>query len=187
MVTNKETDMKKGKIWACLIGAGLMVAGLSGNSYAKARIVMPAPGMVHADEKTVHEIEALYDGLEDALADKDIDRIMTFYADDYSHNSATKAQLKFLWDNEFGKFDKLYSVHAFTDINVVDNEAAIVCTGTLFGLPKGGKEFVVVDTWAEQPHYLTKKSGSWKIVGGATHWKREPVKGGFRLEFHPFF
>lgn len=179
--------LNKGKFMACLMAAGLLVSGFAVNSYAKARIVLPPPDMVHADDKTVHDIEALYDGLEDALAKRDIDKIMTYYADDYSHNAATKSQLKFLWTTEFGTFEKLYSVHAFTNINVVDNEAAIVCTGTLFGLPKGGKEYVVIDTWAEQPHYLTKKSGSWQIVGGATHWKSEPVNGGFRLEFHPFF
>ena len=179
--------MKKGKTLAGLLAAGLLAAGIAGNAYAKARIILPAPDMVRADEKAVHELEAVYDGLEDALSKKDINGIMSHYADDYNHQSATRAQLKFLWESEFDKFDKLYSVHAFTEINVVDNEAAIVCTGTLFGLPKGGKEFVVVDTWTEQPHYLTKKDGSWKIVGGATHWKKEPVKGGYRLEFHPFF
>lgn len=170
-----------------LLTVGFLVSTFAVNAYAKARIVLPPPNMIQADDKTVKEIEGLYDGLEDALAKKDIDKIMTYYADDYSHQSASKSQLKFLWDTEFGRFEKLYSVHAFTNIIAVDNEAAVVCTGTLFGMPTGGNEYVVVDTWTQMPHYLTKKDGSWKIVGGATHWKKEVVKRGYRLEFHPFF
>lgn len=179
--------LNRGRLLGCILGAGLLVSGYAADSYAKARLIMPQSSMVHADDKAIQEIVALYDGLEDALSKKDIDKIMTFYADDYSHNSASKAQVKYLWNTEFGKFEKLYSVHAFTDINVVGDDAAIVCTGTLFGLPKGAKDFVVVDAWTAQPHYLTKKDGMWRIVGGTTHWKSEPMKDGYRLEFHPFF
>src|SRR5574340_1326404 len=78
-------------------------------AHAGARIQLPPQGQIHATSEDVKEIEALYSGLEDALAKKDIDAIMSFYADDYDYQHANKAQLRYLWSQELPKFDSLRS------------------------------------------------------------------------------
>jgi hypothetical protein len=119
---------------------------------------------------------------------------MTFYADDYFHQGITKSQIRNLWVNIFANFDSLNSAHIFSTVKVRENEAAVTCTGSLLGIPKDSKDkaYVSVDQWVNMKHYLSKKSGSWKIVGGGSHWQVEPlVKYGedvkYQLEFHPLF
>jgi ketosteroid isomerase-like protein len=185
--------MRRRLLVGFLAVAFLASGGVLKAAHAGARIQLPPQGQIHASSEDVKEIEALYNGLEDALAKKDIDAIMSFYADDYDYQHANKAQVKYLWSQELPKFDSLYSVHNFSEVTVQGTEAAITCTGVLFGLPTGGADYVVVDSWQTQPHYLTKKDGHWKIVGGATHWVQGKMKvpgkkkETFTLEFHPFF
>ena len=157
-------------------------------SYAKSRIQFPEPEMMQAEKNTEKELEKFYDGIEDALSKKDLDALMTYYADDYNHNGVDKQHLRSLWTKMFAKFDKLYSTHIFSKVEVKGTEAALKCTGVLMGWPKGGSDFGIVDNWTVSPHYMSKKSGSWKIVGGATRWhEEEKATGEYRLEFHPFF
>jgi ketosteroid isomerase-like protein len=156
--------------------------------YAKSRIQFPEPDMMQTDKKTANEIAEFYDEIEDALSKKELDKLMTYYADDYNHNGVDKQHLRNLWANMFTKFDKLYSTHIFSKVEVKDTEAHLKCTGVLMGWPKGGNDYEIVDNWTVSPHYMSKKSGSWKIVGGATRWHEEEKETGeYRLEFHPFF
>ncbi len=184
----------KNRLFVILLAAAFLVSGYALDAYAKARIQLPPQDKITASPENMKEIEAMYDGLEDALAKKDIDAIMSFYAEDYDYQHANSPQLRYLWSEQLAKFDAIYSVHNFSEINVQGTEAAIVCTGVLFGLPKGATDYVVLDSWQTQPHFLTKKSGAWKIAGGATHWVTEKKvlpgekkKETVSLQFHPFF
>jgi ketosteroid isomerase-like protein len=176
-----------------LIGITLLVSvfllgGLATSSYAKSRIQLPESSMIQGDKDAVKELETFYDGIEEALSKKDLGAIMTYYADDYNHNGVDKSHLRALWSKMFARFDKLYSTHIFSKVEVKGAEAALKCTGVLMGWPKGGSDYEIVDNWTTSPHYLSKKSGTWKIVGGATRWhEEEKVPGEYRLEFHPFF
>jgi len=164
----------------------VMLSALPINAYA--HVQLPP------DKQDVDDIVAVYGKLEEALAKEDIDAIMAFYADDYNHQGITKSQIRNLWVNIFNNFDYLNSAHIFSAVNVKDKEAALTCTGSLLGIPKDSMEkaYVSVDKWVNMKHYLSKKDGSWKIVGGASHWLVDPiVKYGedvkYQLEFHPLF
>lgn len=170
----------------------IMLSGLPINAYA--HVQLPSSEVVKASKQDVDDLVAVYGKIEEAMAKEDIDAIMAFYTDDYFHQGITKNQIKNLWMNIFANFDNLNSTHVFSAVNVRENEAAVTCTGSLLGIPKDSKDkaYVSVDKWDNIKHYLSKKSGSWKIVGGASHWLVEPiVKFGeevkYQLEFHPLF
>jgi ketosteroid isomerase-like protein len=170
----------------------IFLSGLPMNAYA--HVQLPPAEVIKADKQDVTDIVAVYGKIEEALAKEDIDAIMTFYADDYFHQGITKSQIRNLWVNIFANFDSLNSTHVFNSVKVLENEAAVTCTGSLLGIPKGSKDkaYVSVDKWDNMKHYLSKKSGSWMIVGGASHWQVEPIlKYGedvkYQLEFHPLF
>lgn len=172
----------------------LFLPGLALKAGAAPHVQFPSPDMVSATSKDVKEIQEFYARVEDAMMKKDIDAMMKFYADDYFHKGITKEQVKGLWTNIFNSFERLNSAHIFSSVNVQGNDAAIVCTGTLYGIPKDSKEamFVTVDRWTNQDHYLSKINGNWQIVGGATHWMQNTnVKRGgkieYQMEFHPLF
>ena len=152
---------------------------------AQAELQFPKAAKTNADEKTLAEFSAFYDEIEKALKEEDVGKIMLFYADDYLHHGITKKQLKFMWLEVFGAFSDLYSVHIFTEITIHGDDAILVCTGGLFGVAKGNKDYTTVDQWVTQNHWLTKVGGKWKMIGGATHFA--PRKRGSRLELHPFF
>ncbi|MBI5344674.1 MAG: hypothetical protein HZB83_04965 [Deltaproteobacteria bacterium] len=184
----------KKTLFTVLIAASFMLAAFVVKANAMPHVQFPLSEDIKAGKESLKEIETLYAKVEEALMKKDVDGIMNFYANDYFHRGITKQQLRGLWSDIFAKFDKLNSIHIFTDISVRDNEAAIVCTGTLFGVPKGSKDgkHVSVDRWTNQSHYLSRTGGSWQIVGGASHWMTETKvnPGGaveYQLEFHPLF
>ncbi len=152
---------------------------------AQAEIQFPKAAKTNADEKTLAEFCVFYDEIEKALKEEDVGKIMLFYADDYLNHGITKKQLKFMWLEVFGAFSDLYSVHIFTEITIHGDDAILVCTGGLFGVAKGNKDYTTVDQWVTQNHWLTKVGGKWKMIGGATHFA--PRKRGSRLELHPFF
>ena len=180
-------------IIAVLIMTFILTSGNFFAADAKSRIQLPPSGQIDADKKTVRELEAFYDGIEDALDRKDLDKLMRYYSDDYSHNYVSKDQLRNLWADIFNRFDHLYSTHIFSAVNVWSGEAALVCTGVLMGLPSGGDTHEIVDNWTNSNHYLTKKSGSWQIMGGGSRWHTVQEKGApaekvvYHIEFHPFY
>ncbi len=185
--------LRRSLIVVVLLVTAFMLSGFVTTSYAKSRVQLPEPEMIKADENTVKELEKFYEGIEDALAKKDLDTLLTYYADDYNYNGVNKAHLRSLWAKMFSKFDKLYSTHIFSKLGSKKNEVAITCTGVLMGWPKGGVDYEIADNWVASNHYLSKKSGSWKIVGGATRWNTgirvtEPYETiEYRLDVHPFF
>lgn len=123
---------------------------------AAAEIQYPKPAKLNADEKTLKEFSAFYDQIEEALKEEDLDKIMTFYADDYLHHGITKKQLRFMWLEIFSNFSDLYSVHAFTKIDVHGDDAILVCTGALFGIAKAGDDYTTV--YMGDPKPLADKS-----------------------------
>lgn len=175
--------MKPGTLMVVLLATALLVPGLSTSAWAETQFSKPST--VNVDEKTLAEFESFYEEIEKALLEKDVDKIMSFYADDYLHHGITKKQLKFMWLEVFSNFADLYSVHVFTKITVAGDDAILVCTGGLFGIAQKGEDYTTVDQWVTQNHWITKVDGKWKMIGGATH--QAPRKRGSKLELHPFF
>lgn len=153
---------------------------------ARAEIQLPKSDRTNADEQAIEELEAFYAAIEEALGAEDIDRIMSYYADDYLHHGITKKQLRFMWLEIFSNFSDLYSVHIFSKIDVFGGDAILVCTGALLGIPSQGKDYEAVDRWVNLPHWLTKIDGEWRIIGGAS--QQAPARPGSGiLELHPLF
>ncbi|MDP6390542.1 MAG: hypothetical protein QF654_11655 [Alphaproteobacteria bacterium] len=167
---------------AATVGLALVLAGAVA---ATAETQFPKPRMTNADDKTNEEFRQFYEEIEAALKSEDVEKIMSFYSDDYLHHGITKKQLKFMWLEVFTNFDDLYSVHVFTKITVAGSDAILVCTGGLFGIARKGDDYTTVDQWVAQPHWVTKEAGKWKMIGGATHGS--PRRRGGRMELHPFF
>jgi ketosteroid isomerase-like protein len=153
---------------------------------AEAEVQFPKPDRSNADENALKEFQGFYDQVEAALAAEDLDRLMNFYAEDYLHHGITKKQLRFMWLEIFGEFSGLYSVHIFSKIDVHGNDAVLICTGALLGVPPEGGDYQAVDRWVNQNHWLTKIDGEWRMIGGATH--QSPARTGSQsLELHPLF
>jgi ketosteroid isomerase-like protein len=176
--------MKRG-IFVRVFLACLMVLVVHGGD-ARAEIQLPKPERTNAEAATLKEFEAFYAEIEAALAAEDIDRLMSYYAEDYLHHGITKKQLRFMWLEILSEFSELYSVHIFAKIDVHGSDAILVCTGALLGIPPEGGDYQAVDRWVNQNHWLTKVGGRWRMIGGATH--EAPGKRGSRtLELHPLF
>ena len=178
---------------AVLISTFILTSGNFSFADAKSRIQLPPSEQINADKKSVKELEAFYDGIEDALDRRDLDKLMTYYADDYSHNYVSKDQLRNLWSDIFKRFDQLYSTHIFNAVNVWNGEASVKCTGVLMGQPNDSDTHEIVDNWTATNHYLTKRSGTWQIMGGASRWhtvqetSTTGEKTAYHIEFHPFY
>lgn len=174
----------------------LVLSSFAAMADAAPHVQFPPSDAIQASKESVKELESFYAKVEEALIKKDVNALMAFYADDYFHNGITKDMIKALWTNIFKNFDNLNSIHVFSNVLVQEGEAVVACTGTLLGIPKDSKDrqYVTVDRWINQSHWLSKKADSWQIVGGATHWLTEmktKVRHGrpieYQLEFHPLF
>jgi ketosteroid isomerase-like protein len=172
----------RSKLAVLLLPALMLVAAAP---VAVADIQFPKPDRSNADARTLAEFTTFYEQIEEALQAEDVNKIMSFYAEDYLHHGITKKQLKFMCLEVFGSFDDLYSVHIFSKITVHGEDAILVCTGALLGIDKEGKDYQAVDRWVNQNHWLTRIDGQWRMIGGATHQK--PQLRGSRLDLHPFF
>lgn len=161
---------------------------------ARAKVRIKPVDEIKASEEEIKEVRTFFDELEKALVREDLDRVMTFYSEKYYHRGITKDQVRLLWTDIFAKYDRLNSVHVFSEIKVVDDEVLVVCTGALRGVPAGSKDrqYVKIDSWTNQNHYLYKEKDSWGIIGGSSH---RMTKGGELtgkaadrpLGFHPLY
>jgi hypothetical protein len=136
---------------------------------ALAEIQIPDSATITTDDATLKELEVFYDEIEKALADEDINKLMSFYAEDYLHRGITKVQLRFMWLEIFNTYQELYSIHAFSRIHVNGPDAILGCSGALLGVKKAGEDYAAVDRWVDTNHWVTKVNGEWKMVGGASH------------------
>jgi hypothetical protein len=143
---------------------------------ARAKVRLSPTEYIEATEEQIEEINSFFDSLERAIIREDLDRVMTFYSEEYFHRGITKTQVRRLWADIFRKYDNLKSVHVFSNIKYVDDEEGfdeglVVCTGTLLGVPAGSKDkrHITIDSWTQQNHYLYREKGSWKITGGSSH------------------
>lgn len=151
---------------------------------ALAEIQIPASAKVIADVASVNKLKTFYTEIEKALAAEDIDKLMSFYAENYLHRGITKRQLRFMWLEIFNDYDELYSIHAFNRILVDGGDAILGCTGALMGIDKPGNPYSAVDRWVDTNHWITMVDGKWKMVGGATHKGATFKKSG---DTHPLF
>ncbi len=168
------------------------LTSLAPDVYAQSRIHFPDKDAITATESDLAELQSLYDQFEAALASGDVDAIMGFYADDYAYRTVDKKQIRNMWLDILHDYENLSSIHIFSKVEVKGDEAHLDCTGTLSGISKDDKRPKTIDRWVLQDHFLTKKGGSWKMIGGASHQTGGPglMPGGgfgFQMDFHPLF
>ncbi len=85
------------RLWNAILG--LLVLAFLLPAYVlpvRADIQFPKPNKIDTDEKTLEEFGVFYDEIEAALKEEDIDKIMSFYHDEYLHHGITKKQLRFM-------------------------------------------------------------------------------------------
>lgn len=168
------------KLFFAILASLLFVAG-----GAKAEYQLPSQEDIVANAEALQSLEKFYDDMEAALKAEDIDKIMSFYAKDYLHLGITRTQLRFMWLEIFNTYNDLYSIHAFSRIDVNRADAILNCTGALMGIEKQGHDYQAIDRWIMQNHWITRIGKEWKIVGGASH-QGATIKESAQ-ESHPLF
>ena len=177
--------MKKLRTIVIIVFASVFLSVYDLRAEVGSSLHLPPLEKMKVDKKILKELKVFYDQIEVALHAEDIKTLMAFYADDYLHHGITSRQLRFMWLEIFNNFDKLYSAHIFTKIDLSEKDFIITCTGGLFGIPQGSKtgDYVTVDSWSNVNHWLTRIDDEWKMVGGGTH--SQP--GALGLKLHPLF
>lgn len=177
--------MKRLRIITIIVFALVFLSVYDLRAEVGSSVHLPPLEKMQVDKKAMNELMDFYDQIEVALHAEDNETLMTFYSEDYLHHGITRRQLRFMWLEIFNNFDKLYSAHIFTKIDLSGKDFIITCTGGLFGIPQGSKtgDYETVDSWSDVNHWLTRIDGEWKMVGGGTH--SQP--GALGLKLHPLF
>lgn len=141
---------------------------------------------IQASAQEVQELIASFNVMEQAIKTKALGTLMGFYSDRYAHLGADKAEMKKIWTKLFQDYSELISGHTFTKIYIQRGKhlAAVVCSGSMFGINARTGEKEPIDNWVEEIHYLTYEDGKWKILG---HEVESPEEGRFGMAFHPLF
>ena len=177
--------MKRLRIITIIVFALIFLSFYDLRAEAGSSVNLPPLEKMQVNKKALNELMDFYEQIEVALHAEDIETLMTFYAEDYLHHGITRRQLRFMWLEIFNNFDKLYSAHIFTKVDLSGKDFIMTCTGGLFGIPHGSTtgEFETIGSWSKVNHWLSKMRGEWKIVGGGSFIKTIALGE----ELHPLF
>ena len=150
-----------------LLTVGMLMSTMAEPIHAATHIVPGAT--IEADPETVRELMAAFDQAEDAIKQKNLDRLMTFYATDYNYHGLTKADIRKIWQDLFDNYKDIGSTHMFALIRVSGPSSAasveITCSGSLYVTSDVTKLRIPIDSWYQEVHFLVKEKGSWRIRG----------------------
>ena len=134
---------------------------------ANAKTQLLPDGIQEVDAETLKELLSAFEQAEQAMAAKDIDRIMALYSDDYLYHGLKKADVRQIWKQLFDHYKELESFHTFSVVRTVGSgsNAEMTCSGVLWGTSNDTTLRSPVDSWYEEVHYLKKENGRWRIVG----------------------
>jgi hypothetical protein len=153
---------------------------------------IPHSAIIHTDKKTAVDILKSFQQAEGALKRKDLDSLMDFYADNYTHRGFTKDSLKAEWKHLFQEYRDFSATHVLTHFEVVVDAdrvpltAQVTCTGSLWAISNDSHQRVNIDSWYNEVHYLAYVAGAWRIQGHA--WEIvNPKDTPTARPPHPFF
>ena len=151
---------------------------------------VPHSATIQTDPTTEADILNSFKRAENAMRRKDLDALMNFYADNYTHTGFTKDRLKTEWTRLFQDYRDFSTTHVLTRI-VVDAErvprtAQATCTGSLWAISNVTNQRVNIDSWYNEIHHLAYVDGAWRIQGHA--WEvLNPADTRTARPPHPFF
>jgi ketosteroid isomerase-like protein len=140
------------------------------------------PGIVlNADDKAVQEILGTFRRADEAVGAGDFDGLMNLYSKMYNYHRLSRSDMRKIWKDLFTHYQEIALLHLFERVLVTHSKqgdtAEITCSGTLTGLPKGGRTPVKLDSWFREVHYLVKEGGEWRIRGNAGDFSEVPQFG----------
>src|SRR5215831_2973676 len=152
------------EIQGCHLGPLPSVPGVS-------RTYISHSASIQVDKNTVNEILKTFKQAEDAVQRRDLDTLMSLYADNYKHRGFTKDTLRAEWKQLFQDYRDFSTTHVLTRIAVESDKtpptAQITCTGSLWALSNETNQRVNIDSWFGEVHYLTYADGAWRMRGHA--------------------
>lgn len=181
----------KPRLWAvlgsCVLALGLTAGCAMAPLSHRGGIMVDRWAEVNTDDKTVAEILAAFNGVEEGIRVGDLEKIMAIYSRNYRYHGMTKADLRTIWEAVLAEYHGLNSNHVLSRIVVRSNGqriAEITCSGSLYGVSKKTGEPVNVDSWYGEVHHVVNKEGAWRVEGH----KDEVAKAlPFGVAPHPFF
>ena len=151
---------------------------------------VPSSATIQTDATTEADILNSFKRAESAMRRKDLDALMNFYADNYTHTGFTKDRLKTEWARLFQNYRDFSTTHVLTRIIVdadrVPRTAQATCTGSLWAISNVTNQRVNIDSWYNEIHYLAYVDGAWRIQGHAWEVLNPPDTRTARPP-HPFF
>jgi ketosteroid isomerase-like protein len=137
----------------------------------EAKTQLMPDGIQEVDAETLKELLSTFEQAEQAMAARDLDRIMALYSDDYLYHGLKKPDVRQIWKQLFDHYKELESFHTFSVIRMAGSGGKLVaemtCSGVVWGTSKDTTLRSPVDSWYEEIHYLKKENGRWRIVGNA--------------------
>jgi hypothetical protein len=135
----------------------------------QAKVELVPGSVVDGDDKAVQEILETFSKADEALGTGDLDGLMNLYSKTYNYHRLTKSDMRKIWKGLLTRYQEISSLHLFERVRIVHSRvgdtAEITCSGTLTGIPKGGKTPVNIDSWFREVHHLVKEGGVWRIRG----------------------
>lgn len=136
---------------------------------ARAKIVVPATAVIEADDTTVNNIVAMFEGAEQAMKAHDLEAVLSLYSAEYDYHGLKKADVRKIWKDLFDEYAEIADTHLFSKIAKVGSGSRAVvevtCTGHLWAVSKTSKLYIPIDSWHEEVHYLVLENGAWRIRG----------------------
>lgn len=86
-----------------LVGIFCSILGADTPVWSALRIDTGA--VIQADAETVARIEAVFTRADDAIAEKNLDALMTVYSEHYRDQDCTKAEMRKIWKRFFEQYD----------------------------------------------------------------------------------
>lgn len=137
-------------------------------------------------EKVWKQVEKFFLKAEQAIETENLDDLMALYSDNYKNGEHRKYASGQIWKRLFSEFDLLATHHDMRFVTTTPNSEVMIirCSGMLVGIPKGAKNLIIIDSWTDTDHVLSKAAGDWQLVGSSGH---ERKRFWFDMPMHPLF
>lgn len=124
---------------------------------------------IEADQQTILEIISTFDQAQEAIRSRNLDALMSLYAQQYRYHGLTKSDIRRIWAELFSQYDLIANIHTFSALKVVrigkTAMVEITCTGALWATSKNTEQRIPIDSWHQEVHHLVKEKDGWRIVG----------------------
>ena len=143
---------------------------------------------IEGDQQSIHELTSTFDRAQEAIRSRDLDSLMSLYAQDYQYHGLKKADIRKIWAELFAHYDFIANIHTFSAIKIMKSSepatAEITCSGSLWATSEETNQRIPIDSWHQEVHHLVREKDGWRIVGNLGG---EPAIRRFGTAPHPLF